>query len=102
MARKKKEQPTLKFFPFLEDTESLQCSGCLGPAVKDSVYISGNLAGSGVKPFLILCPTCKESLMKWFTDEQIQKMTDNTAKLLSTKNENAVDVAKSQLPKGLI
>lgn len=101
MARKKKEVPALKFYPYEVDS-SMSCSGCTGQAVKDSVQIAGNLVGSGVTPFLILCPECQKTLLKWFFDRQIQQSVENTAKQLSTANETAVDTARSQLPKGLI
>lgn len=101
MARKTKEVPALKFFPYTDDSSNMSCSGCTGSVVKDSVYIGGNLVGSGSKPFLILCPTCQKSLTKWFSDRQIQQMAENTAKQLRDAHTSLVDAAKNLLD-GLI
>ena len=91
MARKSKEAPTLKFYVEAGNSSLQDCSGCTKPIIQDSVLIVGNLVGSGVKPFLYLCPTCQTALTKWFTDRQIQQMAENTMKHLRTHNESTVD-----------
>ena len=46
-----------------EVTSVSYCSGCgVCPMPLGSVYIKGNLKGSGSGGFLVLCPNCRSSL----------------------------------------
>ena len=96
MARKKKEKTGLRFSEYTEDSSCMSCSGCTKRVLKGSLYIGGNLSGSGSKPFLILCPECQDELYEYFMDRNVQKSVDHFASLLTTKNKNAVDVARQQ------
>jgi len=93
---KKKKTSPLQFIEYTEDSSCMSCSGCAKRVLKGSLYIGGNLSGSGSKPFLILCPECQVVLHKFFVDRETEMSIRVFAQLMETQNKNAVDVARQQ------
>lgn len=71
MAQKKKVSTGFAILEYGNDS-NMPCSGCTKKVSSGSVYIGGRLVGSGSKPFLIVCPSCQETLGEWFSNRQIR------------------------------
>ena len=60
---KKEESPRLRFYTYQQNS-SMNCSGCEGKVGVGDTIITGNLVGSGSRPFLILCGECKKTMIE--------------------------------------